>query len=940
VHRGDRSANGDVAELNHFRLGARYYDNNSGGAIVPGETGYLDGSFAAVLVYEGNLSDADRQTIEEYLQRTYVDFDSDGEIVVLPPNSDPADDGVGQVLVGVGPPGAPTLTRTFRIRNDGTGILSGLGVTKSGAEQAAFVVDTTGMSAILAPGASTSFTVTFTPSTDGLHEAALHIASNDADENPFDLAVIGLGQASVQPVQEAYLKASNTDGGDNFGNAVAVWGDTVVVGAHWEESAAPGVNGDDSDNSLHRAGAVYVYVQDGGAWTQQAYLKAPDVTTGPGTGDKFWFSVGISGDTIVVGAHHEDSNATGVNGDPSDNSLSETGAAYVFVRSGTTWTQQAYLKASTQTLAVPGRLFGASVAIDGDTIVVGAPQDSSGATTVNGPEDNIDEITSGAAHVFVRRGTTWSKEAYLKPFNTGGRPVGATWGDRFGDSVSVQGDTVVIGAPYEDSNALGVNGDGADNSASNSGAAYVFVRNGTTWTQEAYLKASNTDEGDKFGWAVTVDENTIAVTSREEKSRETGVNPQENDNSGNPSGAAYVFTRSGTTWTQEAYIKGPHAQLGSSIDLWGNSLIIGNDRNFFPSGGIDTLDLFIPPYTNRGSAYLYTRTGTSWRLASYLKASDTSSNSGGDQFGKSVGIHGCTSVVGAWREDSNATGINGDDSNNSLFDPGAAYVFEGLGAIPAREIVVLDGGDDWRFPTGVEFMDGQASPFDFGLTPHGTPLFRDIVIVNLGWDDLTISDITPPTNYAILDPPTEPIPSWGRNYFTLRLHDNTTGVFPGDVVITSDDPDEGSFELPVTGEVFDDELEVWFINAGLVADQDPLATPHDDGTNNLLKYAFNMDGSGPDFTVMTPGTGTEGLPFMEVTGSGASSILRMEFVRRVDSGVTYDPQKSFDLAVWDPLTDTPTIVPINANWERAVYEEPFDASIITHIFGRVGATLP
>ena len=123
---------------------------------------------------------------------------------------------------------------------------------------------------------------------------------------------------------------------------MAVSGDTVVVGASQEDSNATGINGDQSNNSADTAGAAYVFVRSGATWTQQAYLKASNTDAV----EYFGYSVAVSGDTVVVGAYGEDSNATGINGDQSDNSADFAGAAYVFVRNGATWTQQAYLKAS------------------------------------------------------------------------------------------------------------------------------------------------------------------------------------------------------------------------------------------------------------------------------------------------------------------------------------------------------------------------------------------------------------------------------------------------------------------------------------------------------------------------------------------------------------------------------------------------------------------
>jgi hypothetical protein len=143
-------------------------------------------------------------------------------------------------------------------------------------------------------------------------------------------------------VQQAYLKASNTGVWDYFGYSVAISGDTLVVGAFAEDSNAVGVNGDQGNNLALNAGAAYVFVRTGGVWVQQAYLKASNT----GAGDNFGWSVAISGDTVVVGASIEASNATGVNGDQGDNSAIGSGAAYVFFLTGGVWVQQAYLKAS------------------------------------------------------------------------------------------------------------------------------------------------------------------------------------------------------------------------------------------------------------------------------------------------------------------------------------------------------------------------------------------------------------------------------------------------------------------------------------------------------------------------------------------------------------------------------------------------------------------
>ena len=365
--------------------------------------------------------------------------------------------------------------------------------------------------------------------------------------------------------QQAYLKASNSDGGDLFGDSVAIFGNTVVVGAPIEASNANGIDGDESDNSATRAGAAYVFVRDGtGNWTQQAYLKASNSDGG----DFFGNSVAITGDTVVIGAVGEASTATGVNGNEADNMATFAGAAYVFVRDGSsTWSQQAYLKASNpETFDT----FGNSVAVAGDTVVVGAEREESIATGVDGDQSDNSANSSGAAYVFTRDGSdNWSQQAYLKASNTDG-------GDLFGHSVAIAGDTVLIGARLEASNANGVNGDESDNSASQAGAAYVFVRDGTAaWTQQAYLKASNSDAGDVFGSSVALAGDTVVIGARAEDSNASGVAGDQIDNSANDAGAAYVFVRDGTgTWTQQAYLKASNTDAG---DEFGSSMAIAGD---------------------------------------------------------------------------------------------------------------------------------------------------------------------------------------------------------------------------------------------------------------------------------------------------------------------------------------------------------------------------
>jgi hypothetical protein len=275
------------------------------------------------------------------------------------------------------------------------------------------------------------------------------------------------------------------------------------------------------------AGAAYIFVRNAGVWTQQAYLKASNTEAN----DFFGVSVAILGETVVVGAYLEDSNAIGINGDGTNNSAGASGAAYIFVRNAGVWTQQAYLKASNTEVS---DYFGTSVAISGETVVVGAPLEASNATGVNGNQADNSASLSGAVYVFVRSGTTWTQQAYLKASNTEAN-------DFFGNSVAISGETMVVGASQEASNATGINGDGTDNSAFRAGAAYIFVRNAGVWTQQAYLKASNTEANDFFGVSVAISGETVVVGAYTEASNATGINGNQTDNSAFQAGAVYIF---------------------------------------------------------------------------------------------------------------------------------------------------------------------------------------------------------------------------------------------------------------------------------------------------------------------------------------------------------------------------------------------------------------
>ncbi|MEM9460654.1 MAG: integrin [Myxococcota bacterium] len=326
--------------------------------------------------------------------------------------------------------------------------------------------------------------------------------------------------------QQAYVKASNTDSYDYFGQCVALSGDgsTLAVGADRESSDAIGINGEDMNNLRYRSGAVYVFVRDDmDQWSQQAYVKASN----PDASDEFGHSVALSddGSTLAVGARWEDSSARGIGGDQENDTEINSGAVYVFVRDDMgQWSQQTYVKASNTEASDE---FGHRVALsdDGGTLAVGAYKEANGA---------------GAVYLYVRNEKdAWSHQAYIKASN-------AAEGDQFGHSVALSDDgrILAVGADREDSGATGIGGNEADISKPDAGAVYVFVRDGQdVWSQEAYVKAPNTDEGDQFGYAVALrgDGSTVAVGAVREDGSAIGVGGDQNDDDEGNAGAVYLY---------------------------------------------------------------------------------------------------------------------------------------------------------------------------------------------------------------------------------------------------------------------------------------------------------------------------------------------------------------------------------------------------------------
>lgn len=395
-----------------------------------------------------------------------------------------------------------------------------------------------------------------------------------------------------RPSESSKLAADDGDSKDRFGNAVALDGDTTLVGV--EEDAEP--NGGD-------AGSAYVFVRSGGEWSQQAKLAAADGDSS----DAFGHSVALDGDTALVGAPGEE--------DTYSPTQFRTGAAYLFTRSGNEWSQQAKLAADD---GEGNDRFGSAVSIDGDTSLVGASHDE---------EPNGNE--AGSAYVFVRSGGEWSQQGKL--WASDGLDA-----DHFGFSVSLDGDTALVGA--SDANL--------SDSRFDAGAAYVFARSGSTWSQEAKLVAYDVSGFDHLGRSVSLDGDTalLGAWGSDEPNGEEG-------------GSAYVFQRSGSDWNEQAKLA---AQDGDSNDRFGWSVSLDTGTALVGALADEHLNDSFASYG--GSAYVFVRSVSNWSQHAKLAASDGDAQ---DDFGNAVAFDGATALVAA-RDDEDP---NGDSA-------GSAYVFD------------------------------------------------------------------------------------------------------------------------------------------------------------------------------------------------------------------------------------------------------------------------
>jgi hypothetical protein len=356
---------------------------------------------------------------------------------------------------------------------------------------------------------------------------------------------------------------------DRFGRAVSLSGDYAVIGAH-----------KDDDNGIN-SGSAYIFHKYGDTWIEQAKLIASD----GGANEHFsCYSVSISDNYAVICAPY------------ASDEWENSGAAYVFHRSGNVWSEQAKLIASD---GMDYDFFGRAVSISGDYIAISA-------RSIN------ENISYASAYIFCRNGENWTEQAKLIASDS------ADYGT-YGNTISISNDSVIIGSCEDDENG------------NSSGAAYVFQRSGNTWIEQAKLIASDGESNDFFGFSVTISGNYAVVGAHQDFNNEIF------------SGSAYIFYRDASTWTEQAKLTASDGEMGDffgcSVSLSGESVLIGSSSN---NGNGD----------NAGAAYIFSKDGANWVEQAKLTASDGEYL---DTFGVSVAITDEYALIGASHNDDNGS---------------------------------------------------------------------------------------------------------------------------------------------------------------------------------------------------------------------------------------------------------------------------------------------
>ena len=695
----DRFGNSVAVDGDTVLVGAVGDDSDKGSAYVFGtgaEWADIPGSGAGTI---SHIARALRNNVKHTFRVRAVnaagagdasEADAKPEAATFGP-SQPADlnvtqTGVGQVLLAWTASTEPLTVRRYQYKqNDGSGFGNWINIEGSDSSTASHTV--TGLIARIeysftvgavnggGQNASEVESVTLEAQAAAPSELTADVGDEQVKlswDDPGDSTI-----AKYQLIQIDTSKLNASDGlrGDEFGYSVAVDGDTAVIGAYQDDHTDAGGN----------AGSAYVFTKVSGVWSQVAKLTASDGDTS----DEFGYSVAVSGETVVVGAHLDDH--TDGDGDTDD----DEGAAYVFTKPFTGWADMTQTAKLTAFGAAASDEFGISVAVDGNTVLVGAHQYESG---------------KGAAYVFTKPYTGWADSNETAKFIASD----AAANDEFGISVALDGDTAVIGAYHDDHTDDG-------NTIGNAGSAYVFTKVSGVWSQKAKLIAVDGAANDEFGISVAVNGDTVVVGARQ------------NDTS---SGAAYLFTEVSGVWKHVAKLTADDGaandEFGISVAVDGDTIVVGAHQDD------DNGDL-------SGSAYVFTRDSAGgWRQRDKLTAS---AGEAGDRYGYSVGVSGDAIVVGAYSDDRNEANTG---AVYFLRIPGWTDILDSAATTTSHIVTGLTNNVEHTFQVrGVNAAGGGSASARVGGTPtfaipnRPTGFAADAgdAVVDLSWvdpEDLTI----------------------------------------------------------------------------------------------------------------------------------------------------------------------------------------------------------
>ncbi len=324
-----------------------------------------------------------------------------------------------------------------------------------------------------------------------------------------------------------------------------------------------------------------------------------------------------------------------------------------------------------------------------------------------------DSETTRTYSVTILRGSIDEVDqvAYLKASN-------ANEYDFFAFAVDALSGELIVGAPFESSSSTGVDGEQNDNSANATGAAYFFELSGSNWIQATYLKASNSDPYDAFGYGSALSESVLAVGAPGEANAASGIDTDQTDKSGYGVGAVYAFERDGSSsWTQTGYLKASNAsnfdRFGAVLAVKDSVLVVGVPLEDSAAIGVDSLESGNTSI-DAGAVYVFRRMdGSDWEQSAYVKAVNTDAR---DEFGGAVALSDTDIAIGARYEDSSANGVDGEQNDDSALDSGAVYIFPHSSGVVADQVTYVKASNP---DTGDNF--GSALALDATLLAVGAP---------------------------------------------------------------------------------------------------------------------------------------------------------------------------------------------------------------------------